>query len=387
MQTPYTSTAPRAFSVVPDRAPASPGVVRSILYLAILAAATGYTLLHFGEQMDSFDLGILLFSAVGLGFLAMAWRQLQPLTLGGAILSVAAVALYGGQLGAADHGFLLKYFLSSQSAIMWMGLSYWAATAIYALGWLRRSDAALALGSRIAWAGCLFGLTGLLVRWHESYLMGADIGHIPVSNLYEVFVLFSFMTTLLYLHLEQHFGSRQLGAFAMLMVSAAVVFMFKYGVGAHDIQPLIPALKSYWMKIHVPANFIGYGAFSMAAMFGAAWLLAGRPFFASRLPSRAWLDELSYKAIALGFVFFTIATILGALWAAEAWGGYWSWDPKETWALVVWLNYAAWLHTRLVKNVRGALLAWWSLAGFVITLFAFLGVNMFLSGLHSYGSL
>jgi cytochrome c-type biogenesis protein CcsB len=337
--------------------------------------------------MDMFDTAILVASAIGLGCMAVAWPALQPLSISAAVLALTSIALYKNQLAAADHVFLLKYFLSSQSAIMWMGLSYWASTVLYALGWIRKSNYWMTLGTRAAWGGSLFALAGLLTRWYESYLMGPDIGHIPVSNLYEVFVLFSFLTTMLYLHIEQHFGSRQLGLFAMVLVSAAIVFMFKYGMGAHEIQPLIPALKSYWMKIHVPANFIGYGAFSMAAMFGAAWLLADRPFFASRLPSRVWLDELSYKAIALGFVFFTIATILGALWAAEAWGGYWSWDPKETWALIVWLNYAAWLHTRLVKNVRGALLAWWSLVGFVITLFAFLGVNMFLSGLHSYGSL
>ena len=89
----------------------------------------------------------------------------------------------------------------------------------------------------------------------------------------------------------------------------------------------------------------------------------------------------------MGFAFFTIATVLGALWAAEAWGGYWSWDPKETWALIVWLNYAAWLHMRLIGGVRGVMLAWWSLAGLLVTTFAFLGVNIFLSGLHSYGTL
>ncbi|MYM67319.1 c-type cytochrome biogenesis protein CcsB [Pseudoduganella sp. FT55W] len=360
---------------------------RSGLFLILLASATGYTLLRYDAYMDMFDTAILFASAIGLACMALSWPALQVLSVSSAALALAAIGQYRGDLAAADHTFLLKYFLSSQSAIMWMGFSYWGATVLYALGWLRRESSWMRLGTRTAWAGSLFGLVGLLVRWYESYLMGPDIGHIPVSNLYEVFVLFSFLTTMLYLHLEHQFGSRQLGLFAMLLVSAAVVFMFKYGVGAHEIQPLIPALKSYWMKVHVPANFIGYGAFSMSAMFGAAWLLAERSFFASRLPSRAWLDELSYKATALGFVFFTIATILGALWAAEAWGGYWSWDPKETWALIVWLNYAAWLHTRLVKNVRGALLAWWSLVGFGITLFAFLGVNMFLSGLHSYGSL
>ena len=84
-----------------------------------------------------------------------------------------------------------------------------------------------------------------------------------------------------------------------------------------------------------------------------------------------------YKAIAVGFLFFTIATILGALWAADAWGRYWSWDPKETWAFIVWLNYAVWLHLRLVAGWRGRVLAWWAVIGLIITAFAFIGVNMF----------
>jgi cytochrome c-type biogenesis protein CcsB len=113
----------------------------------------------------------------------------------------------------------------------------------------------------------------------------------------------------------------------------------------------------------------------------------GRKRIASRLPSFEILDDVMYKSIAVGFAFFTIATVLGALWAAEAWGGYWSWDPKETWALIVWLNYAAWLHMRLMKGLRGTVAAWWALGGLAVTTFAFLGVNMFLSGLHSYGEL
>jgi cytochrome c-type biogenesis protein CcsB len=148
------------------------------------------------------------------------------------------------------------------------------------------------------------------------------------------------------------------------------------------------------MKIHVPANFIGYGSFSLAAMVGLVFLLKGKmeavapkAFLTQRLPELTLLDDVMYRAIALGFAFFTLATILGALWAAEAWGGYWSWDPKETWALIVWLNYAAWLHMRLTKGWHGTPMAWWSIVGFFVTLFAFLGVNMFLSGLHSYGGL
>ena len=180
-----------------------------------------------------------------------------------------------------------------------------------------------------------------------------------------------------------------MGAFVLLVIAAAVGFILWYTFdrGAHEIQPLVPALKSWWMKIHVPANFVGYGGFSIAAMLGVAYLLAQRGILASRLPKLEVIDDMMYKSIAIGFAFFTIATILGAMWAAEAWGGYWSWDPKETWALIVWLNYAAWLHIRLVKGLRGPMLAWWAVIGLFITTFAFIGVNMFLSGLHSYGTL
>ncbi|MDR0458115.1 MAG: cytochrome c biogenesis protein CcsA, partial [Burkholderiaceae bacterium] len=130
--------------------------------------------------------------------------------------------------------------------------------------------------------------------------------------------------------------------------------------------------------------WVGYAIIAALIVGG---ILLGRKRIAERLPTLEVLDDLMYHAIAVGFAFFTIATILGALWAADAWGGYWSWDPKETWALIVWLNYAAWLHLRLMKGLRGAIAAWWALAGLAITTFAFLGVNMFLSGLHSYGTL
>ena len=230
----------------------------------------------------------------------------------------------------------------------------------------------------------------------------------------------------------------------MLVVSAAVGFLLWYTLvrDAQAIQPLVPALKSWWMKLHVPANFVGYGTFALSAMVAFAYLikqqatetkwyklaplwllgvalcfeplafrqtretgssywmvyfgisalivggiLLGRRIIAERLPSLEVLDDVMYKSIAVGFAFFTIATVLGALWAAEAWGGYWSWDPKETWALIVWLNYAAWLHMRLMKGLRGSMSAWWALVGLAVTTFAFLGVNMFLSGLHSYGEL
>jgi cytochrome c-type biogenesis protein CcsB len=272
---------------------------------------------------------------------------------------------------------------------MWMNVFFVLSLLLYWLGLLTKNNLIDNIASSFTFVAVLFGFIGLLVRWYESYLMGLDIGHIPISNLYEVFILFCLITSLLYLFYEERFNTKKLGAFVLIVINAAVGFILWYTFDRHadGVQPLVPALQSYWMKIHVPANFIGYGSFSLAAMVSVAYLLSGKKILTSYLPKLAVLDDLIYKSIAIGFIFFTIATILGAIWAAEAWGGYWSWDPKETWALIVWLNYAAWLHYRIVKGLRGSILAWWALIGLLITTFAFLGVNMFLSGLHSYGQL
>jgi cytochrome c-type biogenesis protein CcsB len=355
---------------------------------ALLAAAL-FALNRFGAYMDVYEQGILLaaaptFAALGWHFKPVRW--LIPLV---GVLSLCAIALYGGALDAANQKFLLKYMLSSQSAILWMSAMFVFSTGFYWLGLATRSSFGFSVGSKLCWAAVVLGFTGMMVRWYESYLIGTDVGHIPVSNLYEVFILFSMITALFYLYYEQRYATRQLGPFVLLVISAAVGFLLWYTVSrdAAEIQPLVPALQSWWMKIHVPANFIGYGTFALAAMVGAAFLLKSHGILADRLPSLEVLDDVMYKAISVGFAFFTVATILGALWAAEAWGGYWSWDPKETWALIVWLNYAAWLHMRLMSGLRGRAAAWWALVGLVVTTFAFLGVNMFLSGLHSYGKL
>ena len=359
------------------------------LYGAGLLAASLFGLARFGAFMDIYEKAILLAAAPTFAWLGWYWKPVRWLIPLAAVLSLFAIELYGGHLDMANQKFFLKYILSSQSAILWMGTLFVLSTLFYWIGLVARSEFGSSVGSLLCWAGVVLGLTGMLVRWYESYLIGADVGHIPVSNLYEVFILFSLITAMFYLYYEQHYATRQLGAFVMLVISAAVVFLMWYTVtrDAADIQPLVPALQSWWMKIHVPANFIGYGTFALSAMVAAAYLLKSSGYLVDRLPPLEVLDDLMYKAISVGFAFFTVATILGALWAAEAWGGYWSWDPKETWALIVWLNYAAWLHMRLMTGLRGRVASWWALVGLLVTTFAFLGVNMFLSGLHSYGKL
>lgn len=332
--------------------------------------------------MDVYERAILLLTVPTMGWLGWQWKPLRNATIPTALLAWTAVMLYGGDLGMAEHRFWLKYLLSSQSAILWMGVLFILSTLLYWFGLIARSSPLGETASWLSWSAVVIGFTGMLVRWYESYLLGADIGHIPVSNLYEVFILFSLITALFHLYYEEKYETLQTGPFVLLIISAAVIFTLWYAASrdAAAIDALVPALQSWWMKIHVPANFIGYGTFALAAMVGVAYLCKAHGLLDERLPALEVLDDIMYKAISLGFAFFTIATILGALWAAEAWGGYWSWDPKETWALIVWLNYAAWLHMRLVKGLRGKVTAWWSVAGLLITTFAFIGVNMFLSG-------
>jgi cytochrome c-type biogenesis protein CcsB len=359
------------------------------LFALALVCAAGFALSQYGSFMDIYDKAILAAVVPFLAAIGWAWKPFRGFLATAAALALLSITLYGGDLARAEQAFFLKYLISSQTAIMWMSALFFIATGAYWIGLIARSDFAEKTGSALTWSAVTMGTTGLLVRWYESYLIGSDVGHIPISNLYEVFVLFSLITGLLYLYYEGHYATRRMGAFVLLVISAAVAFLLWYTFSreAQEIQPLIPALQSYWMKVHVPANFIGYGAFALAAMIGVADLLVRKGILASRLPPAEVLDDVMYKAIAIGFAFFTIATILGALWAAEAWGTYWQWDPKETWAFIVWLNYAAWLHIRLTKGLRGPMLAWWAVIGLVVTAFAFVGVNMFLSGLHSYGSL
>lgn len=418
------------------------------LFAAIVLAGGVFAFSRYNAAMDVYEKGILLAAMPSAIMLGWFWRPLRTLMLAVAGFSLLGIVSYQGSLANADSVFWLKYFLSSQSAILWMSMLFFMSTIFYWIGMFaprQGGDALTLVASRLVWVAVGMALIGTMVRWYEGYLLGADIGHIPVSNLYEVFVLFCWLTAAFYLYFEAQYKTRALGAFVMLVVSAAVGFLLWYTLvrQAHEIQPLVPALKSWWMKLHVPANFIGYGTFALAAMVAFAylikqqatetrwyklaplWLLGivlcfepivfrksavggmsdywavyfgisalivggilfGRRQIASRLPSFEILDDVMYKSIAVGFAFFTIATVLGALWAAEAWGGYWSWDPKETWALIVWLNYAAWLHMRLMKGLRGTVAAWWALGGLAVTTFAFIGVNMFLSGLHSYGTL
>ncbi|MBU2226205.1 MAG: c-type cytochrome biogenesis protein CcsB [Proteobacteria bacterium] len=237
--------------------------------------------------------------------------------------------------------------------------------------------------------GVVVGTAAMLLRWYESYQMG--IGRAPLTNLYESLVFFAWTIAIVYLLMERKFRIKTAGAF---VAPFPFIIMAYASLNPNEIQPLIPALQSNWLISHVVTCFVGYAAFAVS--FGVSFLYLFKvkaennpgkkgEGFLGYLPAAEVLDEVGYKTIAIGFPLLTIGIITGAFWANVAWGTYWSWDPKETWSLIVWLIYAAYLHARITRGWRGKKAAILSIVGFGATIFCYLGVNLLLSGLHSYG--
>jgi cytochrome c-type biogenesis protein CcsB len=234
-----------------------------------------------------------------------------------------------------------------------------------------------------------------VARWAASYAQAAAVAapddvwaalqliihQVPLSNFYESLVFFSWCLALLTLFFLRRHPEGFLGVVGGLLASLVLAYA-SLGVDSR-IKPLMPALKSNWLLIHVITCFLGYAAFGLA--FGAAILYLIRRFGARpQTQAHALSDRLIYRAAVIGFIFLTLGILTGAVWAETAWGRYWSWDPKETASLVTWLVYAALLHARLVQGWQGRPIAWLALVGFGAVLFTYFGVSFLLPGLHSY---
>ncbi len=215
-------------------------------------------------------------------------------------------------------------------------------------------------------------------------------GGIPLgTSLYESLIFFSWCIIASYLLVTVRYKIPAVGAFVIpvaFIITVGAALLPNKGIGE-----IPPALKSYWLFIHVPLSFLGDAMFALAFASGIMYLLQERQLkgkrpgaFYYRLPSLEALDSLNYRSLTIGFPLLTLGIITGSIWAQYAWGSYWQWDPKETWSLITWLIYAAVLHARMTVGWRGRKAAWFSIIGFAAVLFTFLGVNLFLTGLHSY---
>jgi ABC-type transport system involved in cytochrome c biogenesis permease subunit len=208
------------------------------------------------------------------------------------------------------------------------------------------------------------------------------IRFVAVTNTFESLVFFAGVTALV-LFLYRIIAWKRLlpwVIFGGTVIALALLAVASSPVAPKELLPPIPALQSYWLVLHVTLSFIGE-SFFIVGFVSSLMYLGSRDE-----EKRERLDRLTYTSIGIGYPIFTAgALIFGAVWAQTAWGNYWSWDPKETWALITWLVYTAFLHTRLVRRLRGRISAILSIVGFAFTIFTFFGVNYLLSGLHSYG--
>ncbi|GAA1269851.1 c-type cytochrome biogenesis protein CcsB [Planotetraspora silvatica] len=237
--------------------------------------------------------------------------------------------------------------------------------------WAVRAGGIAVVLTWIAWAG---NLAGILTR-------GIAVDRWPWANMYEFVVAICFAAVTAFLVLMTRQPIRFLGAFvtvtAALGLGFAVLFLHV------QAGPVMPALHSYWIAIHVTAAIVASGLFILAGVCAILYLIR-RDDRASVLPSRKDLERITHRAIVISFPIWTFAVIAGAMWADRAWGRYWGWDPKEVWAFITWVAYAAYLHARATAGWRGKAAIIVSLIAFACLLFNLIGVNIFFSGLHSY---
>ncbi|GAA3416796.1 cytochrome c biogenesis protein CcsA [Streptosporangium vulgare] len=225
----------------------------------------------------------------------------------------------------------------------------------------------------LSWLGWAANLVSLLTR-------GLAVDRWPWGNMYEFVVAMCFAAVSAFLFMQLRYPVRFLGAFVTVAAALGLGFAVRY---LHvQAGPVVPALNSYWVAIHVSAAIVASGLFIVAGVSGILYLV--RKDTAVRLPSRRDLERVAHRAIVIGFPIWTFAVIAGALWADKAWGRYWGWDPKEIWAFITWIAYAAYLHARATAGWKGKAAMIVQLVAFACLLFNLVGVNIFLGGLHSY---
>lgn len=231
------------------------------------------------------------------------------------------------------------------------------------------------------WASLLIHL-GFICHTIAIVARGIGAKRVPLSNQYEFATGFSWGIALFYLIFQRKHETKVVGAF---IAPLALLLIGYAAMQNRTVRPLMPALQSGWLAVHVSLAILSYGAFALS--FGLSIMYLVKYKHRDRLvdaPGLDKIDKMSYNAIAIGFLFLTLTIITGALWAQKAWGRYWAWDPKETWSLITWFIYTVYLHLRRTKKTDQRASAWFAVIGFIAVVFTYIGVNNLLPSLHTY---
>jgi cytochrome c-type biogenesis protein CcsB len=270
----------------------------------------------------------------------------------------------------------------SESTLFMVAFALYALAAAFYLAYLfSRKEARARTGFAIALLGFLFHTLALILRTVES-------GHAPFTNMYESLSFLAWASVLALIIIEEKYKVRRPGAYLLLIV-IALMALASSPLMPKQAAPLVPALQSYWLWLHVSVTLLGEAFFAIAFITSLMYLAAEAREKKGRATksglSADKLDSLSYRTVAIGFPLFTLGgLVFGMVWAYKAWGSYWSWDPKEVWSLITWFVFALYLHTRIVMGWKGRRSAAIAIIGFLAALFTYFGVNYLLAGLHSY---
>ena len=237
----------------------------------------------------------------------------------------------------------------------------------------------------VAKAAAIVQTVGLVLHTAALICRGIGAGRLPMTNQYEFATSFAWGLSLVSLIFIAKYKFPVIGAFA----APVILLLIGYAaMQSREVKELMPALRSSWLGFHVSTAIIAYGSFGVSFVLGVIFLLRDRMkdrgFWDRHVPAKEKLDLIAYRSVCLGLLFLTFTIVTGAIWAEQAWGSYWSWDPKETWSLVTWLIYAVYLHFRIFRGWKGKAAAIFAVVGFVCVMFTYVGVNTFLPGIHSY---
>lgn len=258
---------------------------------------------------------------------------------------------------------------------------YIAAAFFYFYFLFSKKEKAAKMGFKLAVFGLAVHTLALIWRTIHS-------GHAPFTNMYESLSFLAWSSVLAFLLVEKKYKLQKSGPYLMLLV-ITLMTLASSPLMPHEATPLVPALQSYWLWLHVSVTLLGEAFFAVAFITSIMYLVADSKEKKGENPSSSLssskLDIISYRCVAVGFPLFTLGgLIFGMVWAYKAWGSYWRWDPKETWSLITWFVFALYLHTRIVMGWKGRKSAFIAIVGFLAALFTYFGVNYLISGLHSY---